>query len=84
MIAAQSFLTTATAAVELGVTPGRVRAMIAAGRLHAILAGPVWLITPAALEAVRDRKPGRPPVAPVKRSRRQPAASRLVFAPRIR
>ena len=56
------FLTTATAAIELGVTPGRVRAMIAAGRLQATLAGRDWLIAPKALEAVRDRKPGRPPV----------------------
>jgi excisionase family DNA binding protein len=57
--------TTTTAAVELGVTPGRVRAMIAAGRLKAIRAGRDWLIEPKALVAVRQRKPGRP-VAPKK------------------
>jgi excisionase family DNA binding protein len=56
------FFTTATAAAQLGVTPGRVRAMIAAGRLQATLAGRDWLIAPKALEAVRDRRPGRPPV----------------------
>jgi excisionase family DNA binding protein len=52
--------TTTTAAAELGVTPGRVRAMIAAGRLKAIRAGRDWLIDPKALAAVRERKPGRP------------------------
>jgi len=54
------FLTTGSAARELGVTPGRVRAMIAAGRLQATLAGRDWLIHPKSLDAVRDRKPGRP------------------------
>jgi excisionase family DNA binding protein len=52
--------TTTTAAAELGVTPGRVRAMIAAGRLKANRAGRDWLIEPKALATVRDRKPGRP------------------------
>jgi excisionase family DNA binding protein len=52
--------TTTTAAAELGVTPGRVRAMITAGRLKAIRAGRDWLIEPKALAAVRERKPGRP------------------------
>ena len=56
-----AFFTTVTAAAELGVSAGRVRAMIAAGRLRATFAGRDWLITPAALDAVRDRKPGRPP-----------------------
>ncbi len=49
MIAAQSFLTTATAAAELGVTPGRVRAMIAAGRLRATPVGPLLGLTRNAL-----------------------------------
>jgi excisionase family DNA binding protein len=61
------FFTTATAAAELGVTPGRVRAMITAGRLQATLAGRDWLIEPKALEAVRNRKTGRPPAVPRKR-----------------
>jgi hypothetical protein len=34
-----SFFTTSSAAAELGVTPCRVRAMIAAGRIRATLAG---------------------------------------------
>jgi excisionase family DNA binding protein len=61
MIAAKSVDTTTTAAAKLGVTPGRVRAMIAAGRLQATRAGRDWLIEPKALAAVRERKPGRPP-----------------------
>jgi excisionase family DNA binding protein len=61
MVAAKSLDTTTTAAAKLGVTPGRVRAMIAAGRLQATRAGRDWLIEPEALAAVRDRKPGRPP-----------------------
>jgi excisionase family DNA binding protein len=55
------FFTTTTAAAELGVTAGRVCAMIAAGRLEATRVGRDWLIHPDALDAVRDRKPGRPP-----------------------
>jgi excisionase family DNA binding protein len=65
-----SFFTTTTAAVELGVTPGRVRAMIAAGRLQATLAGRDWLIERQSLDAVRDRKPGRPPLMRRKAARR--------------
>jgi excisionase family DNA binding protein len=56
-----TFFTTTTAAAELGVTPGRVCAMIAAGRLQATRVGRDWLIRSKALNAVRDRKPGRPP-----------------------
>ena len=53
-------LTTLEAAVELGVTPQRVRALIVAGRLKAEKVGRDWLIAPHALEAVRIRKSGRP------------------------
>ena len=55
-----SIYTTTTAAAELGVTRGRINAMIASGRLTAIRLGREWMIEPAALDAVRDRKPGRP------------------------
>jgi excisionase family DNA binding protein len=64
--------TTTTAAVKLGVTPGRVRAMIAAGRLQAIRAGRDWLIEPEALATVRDRKPGRPPQTLEQAAKRSP------------
>ena len=60
-----SLLTTETAAAELGVSAGRVRALIAAGRLRATRFGLGWLIERKALAAVRVRRPGRPPrIAP--------------------
>ena len=53
-------LTVNQAAIELGVTPGRVRTLIASGRLKAEKVGPIYLIKPRDLAAVRERKPGRP------------------------
>ena len=59
-------MTTTEAAVILGVSPQRIRAMIAAGRLKAsrrdTQRGPEWEIDPADLDAVKDRnsKGGRP------------------------
>ena len=53
-------LTTSQAADALGVTPQRVRALILAGRLKAVKVGRDWLIRPPDLDAVRNRKPGRP------------------------
>jgi excisionase family DNA binding protein len=47
-------------AAALGLTRRRVQAMIAAGHLRAERFGRDWLIRPAALEAVRVRRPGRP------------------------
>ena len=62
------YITTEEAARELGVTPQRVRALIKAGRLKAKSVGvgnrATYLIRPADLDAVRDRKPGRPPKDP--------------------
>lgn len=55
-----NYLTTNQAAAELGVTAGRVRAMIIAGRLKATTFNGVWMIAPRDLDKVRDRKPGRP------------------------
>jgi excisionase family DNA binding protein len=51
---------TTEAARRLNVTPSRVRAMIDSGRLKATKVGIVWMIDPKDLEAVRDRKTGRP------------------------
>jgi excisionase family DNA binding protein len=51
---------TAEAARRLNVTQSRVRAMIDAGRLKAMKAGREWLIDPKDLDAVKDRKVGRP------------------------
>ena len=53
-------ISTAEAAKRLNVTPSRVRAMIARKRLKAIRVGIMWLIDPKDLEAVKDRKVGRP------------------------
>ena len=51
---------TAEAARRLGVTVSRVQKMIAAKRLKAIKVGREWLIDPKDLDAVKDRKVGRP------------------------
>ena len=48
------------AARRLNVSPSRIRAMIGSGRLKAIKVGKVWLIDPKDLDAVKDRKVGRP------------------------
>jgi excisionase family DNA binding protein len=53
-------ISTAEAAKRLNVTPSRVRAMIARGRLKAMRIGIMWLIDPKDLDAVKDRKVGRP------------------------
>jgi excisionase family DNA binding protein len=57
---APAFLTTQQVAAALGVTQRRVLALIQAGRLEASRLGRDWLIPAHALEAVRERKPGRP------------------------
>ena len=51
---------TAEAARRLGVTQNRVRALIDAKRLKATKVGNAWLIDPKDLDAVKNRKPGRP------------------------
>jgi len=53
-------ITTTEAAKRLGVTPTRVRALIEAKRLKAFKYGREWLIDPKDLEAVKNRKVGRP------------------------
>ena len=53
-------ITTVEAARRLGVTPNRVRALIQAKRLKAFKFGREWLIDPKDLDAVMDRKVGRP------------------------
>ena len=51
----------AQAAAELGVSPARVRRLIALGKLKATRIGArSFAIEPQDLDAVRDRKPGRP------------------------
>lgn len=53
-------LTVAQAAAELGVSPVRVRALIAAGRIATTRFGNSHAIDPRALAAVRVRRTGRP------------------------
>lgn len=48
------------AAKRLNVTSTRIRAMISSGRLKATKVGNVWVINPKDLEAVKNRKVGRP------------------------
>ncbi len=67
---ATNLMTAAQAGKELGVTRHRVIALIRAGRLPAEKVGMQYLIKPADLDKVRDRKPGRPPKADSVRSKR--------------
>jgi excisionase family DNA binding protein len=53
-------ISTTEAARRLNVSPSRIRAMISSGRLKAMKVGKVWLIDPKNLDAVKDRKVGRP------------------------
>ena len=53
-------ITTTEAAKRLGVTRGRVHQLLTDGRLPAEKVGVQWLIRPADLAKVKDRKPGRP------------------------
>jgi excisionase family DNA binding protein len=53
-------ISTTEAARRLNVSPSRIRAMIASARLKGIKVGKVWLIDPKDLDAVKDRKVGRP------------------------
>jgi excisionase family DNA binding protein len=53
-------INTTEAAKRLGVTADRVRKMIGAKQLKATRFGNVWMIDPKDLEAVKDRKVGRP------------------------
>jgi excisionase family DNA binding protein len=54
------------AAATLGITPGRVRVLIRAGRLPARKFAGRWVVARADLAVVAQRRPGRPA---------QPAAS---------
>jgi excisionase family DNA binding protein len=55
------FMSVTEAAAELGISPSRVRVLIAGGRLKASRIGErVYLIERADLRAVRSRPNGRP------------------------
>jgi len=53
-------LTTVEAAQSLGITPRRVRALIASKQLPAEKRGRDYFIDPKDLTLVKNRKPGRP------------------------
>jgi excisionase family DNA binding protein len=53
-------ISTTEAARRLGVTANRVRVLIRTKRLKAIKVGHEWLIDPKDLDAVKERKVGRP------------------------
>jgi len=55
-----NLLTTTEAAARLGLSTDRVRVLIRSGRLPAQLVGRDYLIKTADLQAVAERKPGRP------------------------
>jgi excisionase family DNA binding protein len=57
---AMKIISAAEAAKRLNVTPTRVRAMISSGRLKATKVGNMWVLDPKDLEAVKNRKVGRP------------------------
>jgi excisionase family DNA binding protein len=61
--------TTSEAAIELGITAGRVRQMIVDGELKATKHGRDLVITAAALDRAKKRKTAPGPVAKKKRSR---------------
>ena len=54
------YLGTAASAKRLGITDGRIRQLILKGKLKADKTGRDWLILPADLDAIKNRKPGRP------------------------
>ena len=56
----QKLLTTQEVAEILGVTRWRVNALIRDKRLKAEKFGRIWLVTPKAVESVKDRPTGRP------------------------
>lgn len=62
-----AMLTTEAAAERLGVTPARVRVLIAEGRLPSQKFGRAHMIDEKDLRLVSDRKPGRPKKQAIKK-----------------
>lgn len=55
-----NYLTTKETAEKLGVSAGRIRQMVLAGQLHAEKFGRELMISETDINAVRNRKTGRP------------------------
>jgi hypothetical protein len=53
-------LTTAESGIILGVSPGRILSLIAAGRIDAERFGVAWAVDPASVAAFRRLPRGRP------------------------
>lgn len=56
----KTMITTKETSEKLGVSIRRVQALINSGRLKAKKLGQIWVIEEKDLEAVQDRKPGKP------------------------
>lgn len=56
------YVTTQDVARELGISTRRVQRLVKDGRLRATRFGQVWMIRARDVDAVRERKPGRPRV----------------------
>lgn len=60
----EGYITTKEAAQKLSVSEGRIRQLVAEGRLPAVKVGQTNLVKEADLELVKERKrTGRPPKA---------------------
>lgn len=58
---AYNIFSTAQVASELSISPRRVRALARSRHLGTKL-GRIWIFTQADIEAMRERKPGKPPL----------------------
>jgi len=56
----EGYITTKEAAEKLNVSEGRIRQLVADGRLPAVKVGQTNLVKESDLELVKDRKTGRP------------------------
>lgn len=70
IVCAMNLMTTTAVAKELGISQARVRQLVLAGRLKATKLGRDVFIHPKDLDAVRNRKPGRPRIREAKNGTR--------------
>jgi excisionase family DNA binding protein len=63
----EGYITTKEAAEKLEVSEGRIRQLVADGRLPAVKVGQTNLVKESDLELVKDRKTGRPPKTETKK-----------------
>ena len=53
-------ITLALAGALLGVSPATLRSQVRNGKLHAVLVGKTWVVTPREVERYRAESLGRP------------------------